>query len=497
MSGAGSYLLARRLFLGLLGAIFAMAFASAWVQIHGLVGSGGILPAADLMERAREQLGTAGISRLPTLCWVDCSDAFLHGLCAGGLLCSLLLAGGFAPSLFAALAWALYLSIASVGSVFLGYQWDVLLLETGFLAIFLAPRQLRPRDAWRHRVPRSALWLLRWLLFRLFFLSGAAKLLSGDPTWRDLSAMRFHYFTQPLPSPGSFYAHHLPDALHAFSAAAMFAIELALPFLIFGPRRARQVACAGLVALMGLIGATGNYGFFNLLGAALCVLLLDDRTLRKLTPARLQRRLPDVQESALPAPWLPARGVFAAVAVVIVVLTGIRTIERLGRRPPVPEPWRTLRELAQPFRTFNSYGLFAVMTTERPEIVLEGSVDGQRWEPYELPYKAGALDRAPSFVQPHMPRLDWQLWFAALRGCSGAPWFQLFQVRLLEGAADVKGLLEHDPFPDTPPRWLRSTMYHYRFAPLSSNVWWERERRGAYCPTVRLRNGRLIRAEPG
>lgn len=495
LPGRGSYLLSRRLFLTLLGGIFVVAFSSIWVQIHALVGSDGILPATDLMDRAREKLGAAGVAQLPTLCWLRCSDADLHALCAAGVLCSGLLAAGIAPSLMAALAWLLYLSLASVGNIFLGYQWDVLLLEAGFLAIFLAPRQLRPRDAFRSRVPRSALWLLRWLFFRLFFLAGAVKLLSGDPTWGNLTAMRFHYFTQPLPSPTSFYAHHLPDALHTFSAGAMFAIELALPFLAFGPRCARQVACAGCVGLMLLIGATGNYGFFNLLGVALCVPLLDDRALRALTPALLRGRLPEAEEAALPVPSWPGRAAFAALAVAIVVLTGTRTLERLGRQPPAPEPWRTLLEATRPLRTFNSYGLFAVMTTERPEIVLEGSADGERWETYEFRYKAGPVDRAPPFVQPHMPRLDWQLWFAALRGCRGAPWFQLFQARLLAGDHGISGLLERDPFPDTPPRWIRSTLYLYRFAPLGNDTWWVRERRGAFCPAVGLRDGRLIRAE--
>jgi len=490
-SADDSLLLVRRVFLTLLGAIFLVAFASLWVQIDGLIGSRGILPAAELMQRVRDA-GGLGVADLPTFCWIDCSDASLHLHCALGVALSLLLIAGVAPAAVCALLWALYLSLCSVSGVFLGYQWDVLLLETAFLAIFLAPRQWRPRDAWRSRVPRSTVWLLRWLLLRLMFTSGAVKLLSGDPTWRDLSALDYHFFTQPLPSPVSFYAHHLPGALHALSVALTLAIELGAGLLAVGPRRARQVACAATLGLMGLIMATGNYGFFNWIAIALCVPLLDDRGLRALVPERWRGRLPAVQEGSLPAPGRVGRASYAAVAVLAVFLTSAQLMDRLGCRSAYPWPVAALRRAAAPLRSFNSYGLFAVMTTERPEILIEGRRAGGPWRAYELPYKPGALDRAPPFVAPHMPRLDWQLWFAALRGCQNAVWFHHLAERLLEGSPEVGALFATDPFPDAPPDEIRSTLFLYRFAGLGAPTWWERERVGAFCPVLALREGRLV-----
>jgi hypothetical protein len=485
-----SVLLVRRVFLTLLGGIFLVAFGSLWAQLEGLIGSNGILPAADLMQRVRDS-GGLGVSDLPTFCWIDCSDTTLHLQSALGIALSLLLIAGFAPSLVCALLWALYLSLSSVSGVFLGYQWDILLLETGFLAIFLAPRQWRPRDAWRSRVPRSTLWLLRWLLLRLMVTSGAVKLLSGDPTWRDLTALHFHYFTQPLPSAASFFAHHLPGDLHSTAVVIMLAIEIGAGLLALGPRRARQLACLATIALMLLIMSTGNYGFFNLIAIALSILLLDDRALRALTPHRWRARLPIVDEHALRPATSFGRVAFGALATVVIFLSTAQFMDRLGWHPPYPKALAATRRAVAPLRTFNSYGLFAVMTTERPEILIEGRHADGPWLRYELPYKPGALDRAPPFVQPHMPRLDWQLWFAALRGCDRAVWFHHLVGRLLAGTPEVRALFAEDPFPDAPPDEIRSTLYRYRFADLASDEWWERERVGAFCPRMVLRNGRL------
>jgi hypothetical protein len=272
----------------------------------------------------------------------------------------------------------------------------------------------------------------------------------------------------------------------------MLAIELGLGALVLGPRRARLVACAGCTALMLLIMATGNYGFFNLLAIALCVLLLDDRALRGLVPGRWRARLPAADERDLPRPHALARAAYAALAAVVIFLTGAELLDRLGWHPSYPAPLAEARVLAAPLRTFNSYGLFAVMTTERPTIVIEGRRAGGPWRSFEPRYAPGALDRAPPFVEPHMPRLDWQLWFAALRGCGGAPWFEHLLKRLLEGAAPVEELFANDPFPDAPPDEIRTTRYLYRFAGPGSHAWWVREPAGPFCPTVALRDGRLV-----
>jgi len=272
-------------FLRLLGLVYLLAFWSLSTQIIGLVGDHGILPAHVYMAAARtwaasQHIGLDRYHLLPTLCWISTTDAFLKGLCVTGAALALLLVAGIAPIIVLPILWIEYLSLAVVCREFLSYQWDGLLLEAGLLAVGLAP--LRWID-WPRRhsgPPRIAVWLLLSLLFRLMLGSGLVKLASGDPAWRTLTALTFHYETQPIPSPLAFYAHQLPVTIQRISTFATLAIELGAPFLMFGPRRMRLAAFAIFVLLQALIAATGNYAFFNLLAASLCVLLLDDRSAR-------------------------------------------------------------------------------------------------------------------------------------------------------------------------------------------------------------------------
>jgi hypothetical protein len=491
--GPPDFLLTRRLFLALLGIVYLAAFLSLAVQVDGLIGEAGIAPAAVLLEEVEAIAGVARLWRLPTLLWLWPGDAGIHAVCALGVVASLLLVAGVAPRASAAALWLLYLSLVSVGDVFLRYQWDALLLETGFLAIWLAPAALAPRAAARAPVEPIALFLLRFLLFKLMFLSGTVKLLSGDPTWRDLSAMTFHYSTQPLPSPTSFWAHHLPLWMHQLEVLATFAIELVLPWAVFGPRLLRLVAFVGMAGLQLVIGATGNYGFFNLLAFALCVLLLDDAILRRALPAR-RRPEPAEPERAVVRGWRPARVAFALLAGVVLSLSLLRTTDRLGVSPWRPAPLVALARAVAPWSSVNAYGLFAVMTTQRDEIALAGSEDGRAWRFYRFRWKPDAAEERPRFALLHMPRLDWQLWFAALRGCRGAPWFHAFLQRVLEGSPPVLGLLAEDPFAGAPPRTLRTPLARYTFAEPHSDAWWETSARGEFCPPVMLENGRLVQA---
>ena len=274
------YLLVRGLFLRGVALVYGIAFLSLWVQVEGLMGSGGILPAVDYLEGVREHLGNDAYFRVPTLFWIQCNDAMLTAVCAVGLLLSVSVMWGAAPAPSLVLLWICYLSLLNVGRDFLSFQWDILLLETGFLAILWAPATLRPALAWPRPPSIAVLWLIRWLTFRLMFSSGVVKLVSGDPTWRDLTAMNFHYQTQPLPHIVSWFAHQLPVWMHKVATVQMFAVELAVPFLIFAPRRLRLWGCLILVLFQLTIAATGNYGFFNLLTIVLSLSLVDDRLLR-------------------------------------------------------------------------------------------------------------------------------------------------------------------------------------------------------------------------
>ncbi|MGH7197621.1 MAG: lipase maturation factor family protein [Candidatus Omnitrophota bacterium] len=467
----------RRLFLRFLGVIYLVAFLSLWPQVLGLIGSNGMLPAQHFLEAVRERFGTAAAFTYPGVFWLGAGDILLKFWCGAGIFLAALLVIGFAPVPVLALLWAVYLSFFTVCRDFLSFQWDILLLEMGFLAIFFAPLGFG-RKSWEEERPSEAvLWLLRWLLFRLMFASGAMKWLSGDATWRSLTALKFYYETQPLPPWTAWFAHHLPEGFQKASVAGMFFIELAVPFCIFAPRKIRFFACGAFVFLQLFIMATGNYCFFNWLTLALCLLLLDDRVL----PLRSK-------ESLKPS-W--PRWIIGPVAGFIIFLSTFQFL--YGLRLPVPWPKaivRAAREVS-PWCFANHYGLFAVMTTQRPEIRVEGSDDGIHWQAYEFKYKPGDLDRVPRFVAPHQPRLDWQMWFAALGHFRQNPWFVSFCKRLLQGSPDVLSLLAKNPFPDKPPRYLRAMITRYHFTTpeerrRSGRFWRRDDESELYLPPVSL-----------
>ncbi len=448
------------LFLRVLGVIYFVAFFSLAVQIVGLVGHDGILPA-------------------PT--WA--SDSVLRALCYGGAALAILLMIGIAPTAVLVALWVGYLTLSTVCGEFLSYQWDALLLEAGLIAVFLAPAVLRDRADRLIDPPRVARALMQWLLFRLMVGSGVVKLASGDPTWRSLTALSFHYETQPIPTPLAWYAHRLPLWFDRASTLAVFVIELAAPWSMLTSSRAWRLAgFVSLVGLQALIAFTGNYAFFNLLSAALCVFLLDDETIvsvvQAFRPAQAAAALKGCTTGAATlrryATWT-----FAVVTVPVSLAMFVASFGILF----VPPPVAALADLIAPLRSVNGYGLFAVMTTTRDEIMVEGSNDRVTWQTYEFQYKPGDRRRAPPWVAPHQPRLDWQMWFASLTSFENAPWFGNFCVRLLQGSPDVLKLLERNPFPDHPPRYLRAVVYRYHFG---RDAWWTRERVGDYSPVLTL-----------
>ena len=491
-----SYVLVRRAFLGCLGVIYFIAFLSLWVQIGGLIGSQGIAPAAQTMKEIKqvvtaENLGVSRLYRVPTLCWISASDGFLHAQCAAGVVLAVLLIAGIAPAPCLFLLWVIYLSLCTVGDPFLSFQWDALLLETGFLAIFFAPWQWRAKISAQTRGPSLvALWLLRWLLFKLMFRSGCVKLASGDATWRDLTALNYHFETQPLPTWIGWHVHHFPAWVHKSDTAFMFGIELVIPFLIFLPRRLRQLACLAFLALQFFILLTGNYCFFNLLTMVLCLTLLDDAALQKCLPAKWCGRF--AQPTATPHSSIEvARGMILVPVVVVMLMTSL--VQFMDMPHPnfrIPIKLLNAYEAVEPLRSFNGYGLFQVMITKRPEIIMQGSNDGLNWQDYEFKYKPGDLKRRPAFVEPHQPRLDWQMWFAALGSYQNNRWFLQFSVRLLEGSPPVLKLLENNPFPEAPPKYIRAILYQYHFTDAATKKktgeWWRRDFVGEYMPAISL-----------
>jgi len=462
-----TYALVEWLFVKILGLIYFVAFASLAVQITGLIGSHGILPTADFLQSIHNRLGSQSYWWAPTVFWLNSSDFALKAVCVAGAVLALVLLAGFAQRPLLIVLFLLYLSLVIVGQDFLAFQWDALLLEAGFLAIFLGNGRL-------------VIWLFRWLVFRLIFLSGVLKLLSGDPTWRSLTALNYHYETQPLPTPLAWYLHQLPDGFQKLSVAVVLGIEIGAPLLMLAPRRLRLLAAAAIVFLQIMIGLTGNFAFFNLLTVALCVFLLDDRALRRWFPNRLAQDL--LTRQAQRPPSTAGRRIASGVAVLVFLVGGFQLVGAFGG--PVPGPVLLFMHWVEPFEIVNSYGLFTNVTTSRPEIIIEGSNDGQTWLDYEFKYKPGDLARPPGWVAPYQPRLDWQMWFAALENCYDNPWFASFVQRLQEGSPEVLALLGRNPFPDAPPHYIRVLLYDYHFTNLATRraqgTWWQREPLEAY-----------------
>jgi hypothetical protein len=510
-AGPSDYRLTRWVLLRLLGLVFLIAFVSLWVQAEGLMGSRGILPVGDYLDGVEQRPGGGVYLQVPTLFWLARGDAFLHLVCGAGTLLSLALVVGVAQLPVLLLLWALYLSLVTVGGAFLSFQWDILLLETALMAMFLAPRQQGPCPPRSESgSPRAGILLLRVLLFKLMFLSGIVKLISLDDTWWQLTALDYHYFTQPLPAWTSWYAHQLPEWFQRQSVLVMFLIELVVPFLIFGPRGLRLLASGALVLLQASIGLTGNYNFFNLLTVVLCVSLLDDAFLEMLVSRRawswLSTRSDPPRHAAPPAGtrprrvWLVRRSVHGVLIAALILASSTTLVREMVRtRPPgrvegisgsllelgerVTGAAAPLLRVVAPFRSINGYGLFRSMTTERPEINLEVSRDGREWRELAFRWKPGDVARRPGFVQPHQPRLDWQMWFAALNPRRAGYWLERLVFRLLDGSPEVWSLLAEPDLAARPPRYLRLVYYRYEFTTPDERSergdWWRRTRQGA------------------
>ena len=572
MGGPG-HRLPRRVFLALLGLTHVIAFASFWSQAHGLVGEHGIVPAGPWLAQVGEVLrgdGRAPWLEVPTLGWLGAGDTALTVLGACGVLGGALLAVGVAPRLLCAVLWLLYLSVFNLGGPFLRFQWDILLIEATFLAIFYAPEGWWRPVAAQGEPSAAARWMLRLLVFKVMLMSGVVKLTSGDATWADLTALDFHFFTQPLPHALAWHAHNAPEGVRHGGVILTFVAELLLPWLIiFQPRGwrlallgigtavgllvtgghvtlafaavfagaamllddrlvgrllptlaegarsgSRPVAFWGVVLLMGAIASTGNYGFFNLLTVALAFTLLDDAALRRALPARVRGRVAPSAGTPPSRAWVAT---VALAAALLVPLSGLKMVNMAGRQTlhaafeavlahDASAAQRVLAWAVEAqdkafgliggFATVNGYGLFATMTTERGELVVEGSRDGVGWTPYRFAYKPDEPTRVGPVVGVHMPRLDWQMWFAALRSSCRGGWFVAFVRRLLEGAPTVTALLAEDPFAGAPPQWVRVRRVDYTFTTaaeraLTGRVWKTRDA-GLYCPALSLRELRAL-----
>ncbi|HEX6544725.1 MAG TPA: lipase maturation factor family protein, partial [Bryobacteraceae bacterium] len=467
-----SYGVTESLFLRLLGIIFLFAFWSLHSQMLGLVGSQGLIPAAQTLQSMRAAVGTRAFLFAPSLLWFHPGDSWLQWISSLGIVASLFLvvSGWLGQSwqrIATAACFVLYLSLAAVGQPFTLFQWDALLLEAAFLALF-AGIPLLP-------------WAYRLLVFRLMFESGCVKLLSGDPNWRNLHALRFHFMTQPLPNPIAWYVYQAPGWLLDWFTFLTLLIELVCPWLLFLPRRARHIGATILIVLQLLILLTGNYAFFNWLTIILCLWAFDDLTFKQ-----LGRWLRD---SAVAVKSAVRRKLLTAVLACLMFLGAVQVIALFA--PVVAIPFGGLYSLVGALQIVNSYGLFAVMTTTRPELVYECSNDGQNWKEYSFPYKPGDVKRELPIIAPFQPRLDWQLWFAALDGNYQADrWTGNLVIRILEGDKAVMALLGSRPPFATPPKYVRVALYDYWFTDEAerrkTGAIWNRRFERLYLPSISL-----------
>ncbi len=496
--GPRNHLIARWIFLRGLGAIFFSAFFALLFQIKGLIGTAGILPAEEYLAKARA-LGGLRFWYVPSVLWLGSGNHAVMALSWIGLVASLLLIANVAPRAALLACFLCFLSFIAVSQDFGQYQSDGMLLEAGFLSLFVAPAGLFPRLGRQSLPSRAAILLLLFEWLRIYFQSGAVKLLSGDPTWRNLTAMYEYYQNGPLPTWIGWYLQHLPHLFQVASAALTLIMELGLIWLALLPRP-WKIACFCIVTVwqIGVI-ATANYAFLNYLVLLLAIWLLDDRLLSRFVPAPLHARWRDATATIEPAaarsaPASIARAWRISTAAVFLVWIAYATLaqsaEMFWRNAPFPQ--RPILAL-EPFRVANSYGLFAVMTPHRYEIEFQGSNDGITWTPYPFRYKPQALNERPGIYAPYQPRFDWNLWFASLTSWTEAPIVPLTEERLLEGDSDVLTLFRKNPFPQRPPKYVRAVLWQYWFSSWperrATGNWWRRQFLGTYAPTLEVAGG--------
>ena len=489
-AGERGHLIARWAFLRGLGLIYFSAFFSLLFQIRGLIGPHGILPAGEYLRALPRSLGVLRLWYAPTVLWLGSGDRAVMALCWLGLLASVLAVLNVWPRVSLLVCFGCFLSFVAAAGDFSGYQSDGMLLEAGFLSLFVAPRGVRPGWGARSLASRAAYFLLLWEWFRIYFESGVVKLLSGDKTWRNLTAMYEYYQNGPLPTWVGWYLEQLPPWFHRGTAGATLMMELVLVFLAFLPGRWRTACFVVVTVWQAGVILTANYAFLNYLVLLLAVLLLDDELLRRFVPQRWRPAeeaasgVGERREGVRPVLRMAVTGV---VLVSVLYATLVPLVEMFWRGAPLPVG---LVVALEPFRIANQYGLFAVMTPHRYEIEFQGSEDGEVWIPYPFRYKPQDVLARPRIYAPYQPRFDWNLWFASLGMWSDYPIVPRTEELLLGNDEAVLGLFAGNPFPRSPPRYVRAVLWQYWFSTRlehrQTGAWWRRQMLGTYAPTLTL-----------
>jgi hypothetical protein len=460
--------LARLVFTRGLALVYLIAFVAALRQFRPLIGTGGLTPVPRFLARTT-------FRRSPSVFHLHWSDRFFAGCCWAGIVLSAAALVGVADQLplpgWMALwlvLWALYLSIVNVGQVWYGFGWETLLVEAGFLAVFLGPASVAP--------PLLVMWLLRWLLFRLEFGAGLIKM-RGDRCWRDLTCLAYHHETQPLPNPASWWFHRLSPRLHKVETLANHATQLVVVFGLLAPQPVAGAAALVMVVTQGYLILSGNFAWLNLLTLVIALSVVDGRWYAAVLPVDPPAQLDSPT-------WFTALSVVLTVVVAVLSWAPVRNL--LSRR-------QRMNTSYDPLRLVNSYGAFGSVTRVRYEVVLEATDDpspgpGTEWREYEFRGKPGDPRRRPPQVAPYHLRLDWLMWFVAIDPGYGRGWLVPLLGRLLAADPATLRLLRSAPYGSAPPAAVRAVQYRYRFTTRAerreTGAWWHREPLGVLAGPV-------------
>jgi hypothetical protein len=486
-----SYWLTRFVILRLLGVIYAVAFLAAVKQIVPLIGANGLLPLGIYLKQVAAALGSAGAGfvRLPSVFWIWHSDTALLTVAWIGFILSCVVVAGYANAPLLGVLWFLYMSFVHAGQDWYGYGWEIQLTETGFLAIFLCPLlDMRPFP--RRVPPMPIIILFRWLSFRIMLGSGLIKF-RGDKIWRNGTALYYHFETQPIPGPLSRWFHFMPRILLQIGVWFNWLAELVAPWFVFWPRYGRHIAGSVIVLFQVSIILSGNLSFLNWLTIVPALACFDDGFWARLLPRALVRKAEiaagRAEESA------PMKTTAVVVAVVIALLSIQPVVNILSTE-------QVMNTSFDPLDLVNTYGAFGTVGRERLNVVFEGTMDdttGNKasWKPYIYKGLPTLLDKQPPQIAPYQPRLDWQMWFAAMSSAEEYPWTYNLVWKLLHNDPGAVSLFATNPFPGKQPRFIRASLYHYRFATPGNpqNIWWTRERIGDWIPAVSVDDQRLLK----
>lgn len=408
--------------------------------------------------------------KLPTLFWMNPSDAFMKFLGSFGLFFSILGIFGVANSITFFLMWVIYLSIVNVGQIFYSYGWETLLLEGGFLGIFICPFWGR-LGAKASAPPVIVIWMYRWLVFRMMIGAGLIKIRSADSCWRDLTCLNYHYETQPNPNPFSWYFHQLPIFFQKLSVVFNHFCELIVPLFYFGPRKLRLIAGVLTLFFQGMIIMSGNLSYLNWITIVVAIPLFDDKFF-----SFLFKRSSNLEQNSLGEVIFGAKNLKYATSFLLLLVIGLSvkpTLNLLSSR-------QLMNSSFDNFHLVNTYGAFGTVGQKRPEIIIEGTSDYRitektQWKEYIFKSKPGPLDRISRWISPYHYRLDWQMWFAAMGSFERNPWLVHFAYKLLKAPEQVEDLLAENPFQEKPPVYIRGRLYQYQYTKWGEPNWWKRE----------------------